>query len=102
MRWASLSLVEMIEDLYMSNTAMLKAMVGNDNEAQFTRYFDGNLWYAVRYVKDEYTDIFEFPVPVSDVGTATFLAKDRSILFMRYIRKHMEMLEKAKAELTDA
>jgi hypothetical protein len=29
------------------------------------------------------------------VGTATFLAEDRAILFMRYIRKHMEYLKKS-------
>lgn len=54
-------------------------------EVHFTHYFDGDLWYR--------TDSgFSFPVPVSDAGTATFLSKDKSILFMRYIRKHMELI----------
>ncbi len=96
----------------MVNTTTLKAMIGNGNLANFTRYFDGNLWYEVRYSTDYtgtpsdlYTGAFsslEFPVPVADIGGATFLAQDKAILFMRYIRKHMEMLEKAKTELTDA
>lgn len=51
----------------------------------FIHYFDGSLWYSTE-------DDFVFPVPVSDIGTATFLAKDKGILFMRYIRKHMELL----------
>jgi len=51
----------------------------------FTHYFDGSLWYKTE-------DGFSFPVPVSDIGTATFLASDKAMLFMRYIRKHMELL----------
>lgn len=107
MRWASLSLAEMIEDLYMVNTTTLKLMISGDNQVYFTRYFDNNLWYRVGYavdgeLADPVYDNFEFPVPVADTQGATFLAQDKAILFMRYIRKHMEMLEKAKAELSDA
>jgi hypothetical protein len=54
----------------------------------FTHYFDGNLWYNTE-------DGFSFPVPVSDIGTATFLSSDRAMLFMRYIRKHMELIANA-------
>ncbi len=54
-------------------------------QVTFLHYFDGDLWYR--------TDSgFSFPVPVSDTGTATFLATDRAMLFMRYIRKHMELI----------
>lgn len=58
---------------------------------RFTRYFDGQLWYKTE-------SGFEFPVPVSEIGNATFLAEDRAMLFMRYIRKHAEMIE-AKGEV---
>ena len=58
---------------------------------RFTRYFDGDLWYATE-------DGFHFPVPVSDLGTATLLAQDRAMLFMHYIRKHIDMLAGARAE----
>lgn len=54
-------------------------------QVTFTHYFDGNLWYKTE------TD-FSFPVPVSDIGTATFNATDKAMLFMRYIRKHMELI----------
>ncbi len=57
-----------------------------DNTVRFTHYFDGDLWYEV-VVGD-----FQFPVPLEDTGTATFLAEDKAILFMRYIRKHIEAL----------
>ena len=30
-----------------------------------------------------------------EAGTANFLAEDRAILFMRYIRKYMEFLKKS-------
>lgn len=46
----------------------------------------GSLWY-----KTEANLLF--PVPISDIGNATFLAKDKAILFMRYIRKWLESLK---------
>lgn len=52
----------------------------------FCYYFDGNLWYETN------TTNFLFPVPITDIGNAKFLATDRAILFMRYIRKHLETI----------
>lgn len=54
-------------------------------EVTFQYYYDGSLWYKTE-------NDFLFPVPVSDCGTAKFLAKDKGILFMRYIRKHLETI----------
>lgn len=65
----------------------LKEMV--KGKVNFTHYIDGNLWY-----KTEVGD-FEFPVPISDIGNATFLSVDKGMLFMRYIRKHLKTLEEA-------
>jgi hypothetical protein len=71
----------------------LKEMLYNDDGSKktvtFTHYFDSNLWYETQ-------DHFAFPVPISDVGNATFKATDYAPLFMRYIRKHLETLEGAK------
>jgi len=50
------------------------------SDVMFLHYRDGNLWYRTN--RDE-----QFPVPISDVGNATFNARDRGILFMRYMRK---------------
>ncbi len=72
----------------VSNTRTLKEMVKNNQKVTFRFYRDGELWYATECG-------FEFPVPISEAGTATFLAEDRAILFMRYIRKHMEFLKKS-------
>lgn len=51
----------------------------------FQYYRDGNLWYRTETG-------FDFPVPIADTGNATFLAEDKAMLFMRYIRKHMAVL----------
>jgi hypothetical protein len=43
---------------------------------------------------------FKFPVPVNDtneIGNATFNATEKSILLMRYIRKHIESISNANA-----
>jgi hypothetical protein len=58
-----------------------------DKQVHFQYYRDNELWYTT-------DDEFLFPVPISDVGNATFLRDDKAILFMRYIRKYKEELEK--------
>jgi hypothetical protein len=52
-------------------------------QVRFQYYRDGSLYY-----KTEFTDL-TFPVPITDVGNATFLAEDKGILFMRWIRKFL-------------
>jgi hypothetical protein len=37
---------------------------------------------------------FEFPVPLEDIGKATLFAEDKALLFLRYIRKHVEASNK--------
>lgn len=69
----------------------IKEMVKDQKKARFIHYCDGELWYTTECG-------FEFPVPLNDVGNATFLAEDKAILLMRYIRKHKEMLESAEKE----
>jgi hypothetical protein len=69
--------------------ASLKDMVSGDKQVSFVRYRDGELWYVT-------DDGFEFPVPVADIGNATFLARDKALLFMRYMRKHLEMIAQAR------
>ena len=68
----------------------IKEMVKDNQKVVFVRYFDGQLWYKTECD-------FEFPVPTDDVGTATMLAQDKAILFMRYIRKHTEAIDAGKA-----
>lgn len=55
-------------------------------EVHFQFYRKGELFYK--------TDSgFEFRVPCEDCGDASFLAKDRAMLFMRYIRKELKEIE---------
>ena len=65
----------------------LKEIVTN-NEVRFERYRQGVAYYVVR-VPSENTD-YVFPVPLSDIGDATLLAKDKALVLMRYIRKALE------------
>lgn len=57
-------------------------------KVKFSFFRDGALFYACE-------DGYVFPVPVSDTGNTqgdspTFLAEDKGIVFMRWIRKSME------------
>ena len=68
----------------------IKEMVKGDKRVTFIHYKDSELWYCTECG-------FEFPVPISDTGNATFFAQDRAMLFMRYIRKQIALLAEAKA-----
>ena len=69
----------------------IKDMVANGRKVRFTHYKSGELWYVTECG-------FEFPVPIADTGDGVFLAEDKALLFMRYIRKHKDLLEQARAE----
>jgi hypothetical protein len=77
--------------MVVGDMASIKDMVKDNKKVQFTFYRDRQLFYQTECG-------FEFPVPIEDIGNATFLAEDKAILFMRYIRKHPKTIEDAKAE----
>lgn len=62
----------------------LKDRIKN-RKVHFSHYCGGELWYQTE-------DGFDFPVPIAETGNATFLAEDKAIFFMRYIRQQMQML----------
>jgi hypothetical protein len=68
----------------------LKEMVVNNQKVRFSFYRDGLLWYETECG-------FRFPVPLTEAGTATFLAEDRALLFMRYIRRQLAAVAEARA-----
>lgn len=72
-----------------SKMIAVKDMVKDGKRVRFTRYSKRELWYATE-------DGFEFPVPISDTGDASFMAEDKAMLFMRWIRKQHDLL---KAEI---
>lgn len=64
-------------------TSMVK-----DKTVTFVEYRNGELWYTTECA-------FEFPVPISDTGNATFKATDKAIFFMRWIREHIIVIKEA-------
>jgi hypothetical protein len=67
----------------------IKDMVNAGKKVKFLLYRQGELWYTTECG-------FEFPVPIADTGDGTFLNEDKAILFMRYIRKHLESIERGR------
>lgn len=68
----------------------IKDMVKDGKKVSFKFYRQKELWYVTE-------DGFEFPVPIDDAGDGVFLNEDKAMLFMRYIRKHLEMIAKEKS-----
>ncbi len=66
----------------------IKELVQNKT-VSFVRYQNKELWYVTE-------SGFEFPVPISDTGEAAFMASDKAMLFMRWIRKHFDLIESSK------
>lgn len=69
----------------------LKDEVSDNKKVRFIYFKANELWY-------ETESGFKFPVPVSDIGDATFLAEDKALLFMRYIRKFIEQIQNSQLE----
>jgi hypothetical protein len=69
----------------------IKEMVSNGKRVQFVRYQQQELWYKTECG-------FEFPVPISDTSDAAFAAEDKAILFMRWMKKHVDNINAAKQE----
>ena len=69
----------------------IKNMI-KDKVVNFLYYKEGELWYATECG-------FKFPVPISDTGTASMNAQDKAILFMRWIRKQIIVVEDLNKQL---
>lgn len=69
----------------------IKDHVSNGKTVKFLYYRAKELWYETELG-------FKFPVPIDDTGEATFLASDKAMLFMRYIRKHMDAIQTEQKE----
>lgn len=67
----------------MSKLYNIKDMVKDNKKVKFKFYRAGELYYTTECG-------FDFPIPISDTGDGVFLAEDKAILFMRYIRKHID------------
>lgn len=55
-------------------------------KVKFQFYKAGNLYY-------QNEKGLVFPVPIEDIGEATFVNEDKALLFMRYIRRHLDTIK---------
>jgi hypothetical protein len=65
--------------------------IGNKQKAIFVRFVAGVLWY-----RTDATD-FEFPVPADELDGASVSAREPASMFLRWIRRHIAMIEREKA-----
>lgn len=63
----------------------VKDFITREKKAYFMYYRQGYFYYAVEYL--DTLSFYTFPIPFSDIGTATLLFEDKSIHLMRWIRK---------------
>lgn len=66
----------------------IKDMVGGTKLAHFKYFRTDELWY-------ETDSGFLFPVPLSDTGDTLFPAEDKAMIFMKWIKKQIKLLESA-------
>lgn len=72
----------------------LKDLIKN-NVVTFDSYRQGFFYYKIHYITGSrgpvtFSESYQFPVPLDDIGTATLLKQDKAITFMRWIRKAKE------------
>lgn len=61
-------------------------LVKDNNRVHFAFYRSGFFYYIIATANH----IYEFPVPIEDIGNATLHDHDKAITFMRWIRKSIE------------
>ena len=65
----------------------IKELIKN-NIVVFDSFRQGHFYYnIINPDNSPQTDVYQFTVPLDDIGTATLLAEDKAITFMRWIRK---------------
>jgi hypothetical protein len=70
----------------------LKDLVSKGKTVRFVALMAGSIWY-------ETEDGFAFPVPLSETDGATFLAEDKALFYMRFIRVHLPVASGLEAGL---
>ena len=81
--YKGLSLANMVKD----NKVKFEFFKINENG-------DGELWYSLNVNEDN----FKFPVPTKGAGSGIFLASDKAMLFLTYIRKEVVRINALVAE----
>jgi hypothetical protein len=70
----------------------LKDMVKDGKKVRFVQYKHNQLWYETECG-------FRFSVDISDTGDGTFLAEDKALYFMRYIKSCIKKIEEENISL---
>ena len=58
----------------------VKRAVSESRRVTMTHVHAGNMWYKTEFGET-------FPVPIEDMGEATFHCDEKALLLMRYMRK---------------
>lgn len=66
----------------------VKDFVSKDNQVYFDSYRSGIFYYKIFKIGTD--DTYLFQIPIEDTAGATFLYMDKSISYMRWIRKSMD------------
>jgi hypothetical protein len=68
-------------------TMNIKELV-KDKIVRFDSFRQGYFYYnIISSANSPQKEAYQFTVPLDDIGTATLLAKDKAITYMRWIRK---------------
>lgn len=51
---------------------------------------DGAVWYTTGLSN------FDFPIPLTEVGSSTFGQVEKGVTLLRWLKKHFEMLQKER------
>lgn len=62
--------------------------VKDNNLVKFSRFRAGFFYYTVKRLNTE--EIYEFFVPIEDIGESTLQDQDKALTFMRWIRKSID------------
>jgi hypothetical protein len=72
-------------------------------QARFVKYEDGKLWYQVIWTEHDANGapvrphLFDFPIDITKNDTGgTFGNSERAVMFLRWIRQHLEFLREAR------
>jgi hypothetical protein len=88
-----------------NNNKMNLTELIKDNHAYFDSYRQGFLYYHIEMFMgygggltgpSEYSDVYQFTIPIEDIGNATLSSREKAITLMRWIRKAHESGELIK------
>ena len=81
----------------METKVSIKDVVRSPNVVSFDFYRQGNFYYNVYNPNETPTgDVYQFAIPIEEVGDATFQSTDNAMFFMRFIRQALEKGEFVK------